>query len=153
MDFVKKNGLNSFFRFYIAFQIVTIDSGYVEVEIEVRDLRGYYNDTQKTIVYDSFSGPIRVSDMEIPKEFILSQNYPNPFNPATTIKYQLLTSSYVFLKIYDLLGREIAELVNEYKIVGDYEVKFNAGNLPSGIYFYKLRAGNFVETKKMSLMK
>jgi hypothetical protein len=95
-----------------------------------------------------------------PSEFMLSQNYPNPFNPNTTIKYTIpnvslsgVEGSKVQLKVYDVLGNEIATLVNEYKPAGTYEVEFDASNLSSGIYFYKLQAGNFVETKKMILLK
>ena len=77
----------------------------------------------------------------------------NPFNPTTTIKYQIPELSFVTLKVYDVLGNEIATLVYEEKPVGSYEVDFNAIGLPSGIYFYKLQAGSFVETKKMVLMK
>ena len=90
---------------------------------------------------------------EIPSQFILSQNYPNPFNPSTTIQFQIPNSSFVNLKIYDILGNEVAALLNEEKPAGIYEVEFNASGLASGIYFYKLQAGNFVETKKMILMK
>ncbi len=86
-------------------------------------------------------------------KFQLSQNHPNPFNPTTTIKYQIPELSFVTLKVYDVLGNEIATLVNEEKPIGSYEVEFNATSLPSGIYFYKLQAGDFVEIKKMVLMK
>jgi len=89
----------------------------------------------------------------IPAEYNLSQNYPNPFNPATTINFQIPVSGKVTIKIYDLLGREVKSLVNEFKIAGKYSVKFNASNLASGVYFYNLRAGNFVQTKKMILTK
>ncbi len=88
-----------------------------------------------------------------PKKFSLAQNFPNPFNPMTAIKYQIPELSNVTLKVYDVLGSEVATLVNEEKPVGSYEVEFNASNLPSGIYFYRLQAGSFVETKKMVLMK
>ncbi|MBE0572306.1 MAG: T9SS type A sorting domain-containing protein [Ignavibacteriaceae bacterium] len=87
------------------------------------------------------------------KTFTLQQNYPNPFNPATTIIYQLPTEGQVSLKIYDMLGNEVATLVNEMKTAGEYQVDFNAAALSSGIYFYRLQAGNFVETKRMMLMK
>jgi len=90
---------------------------------------------------------------EIPIEFSLSQNYPNPFNPTTIIKYQIPELSFVTLKIYDVLGSEIATLVNEEKPIGSYVVELNAKGLPSGIFFYKLQAGSFVETKKMILIK
>lgn len=94
----------------------------------------------------------------IPSNFALYQNYPNPFNPSTTISYSIpiLETGYipsVQLKIYDVLGREITTLVNEEKPAGTYEVKFNAINLPSGIYFYRLQVGKFFETKKMILLR
>jgi photosystem II stability/assembly factor-like uncharacterized protein len=85
--------------------------------------------------------------------FILEQNYPNPFNPNTTINYQIPEISFVTLKVYDLLGNEIATLVNEEKPIGTYEAEFDATDLPSGIYFYSMQVGNFIETKKMVLMK
>jgi hypothetical protein len=88
-----------------------------------------------------------------PNKFVLSPNFPNPFNPNTVISYQLPVGSDVTLKVYDNLGNEIATLVDEYKPAGTYEVEFNASSLPSGIYFYKIRAGYFVETKKMVLLK
>jgi len=83
----------------------------------------------------------------------LSQNFPNPFNPTTTIKYQIPEISFVTLKVYDVLGNEIATIVNEEKPAGSYDVEFDGIGLPSGIYFYHLRAGSFVETKKMVLLK
>ena len=90
---------------------------------------------------------------EVPTTNKLYQNYPNPFNPATKIKYQILKNSRVKLFIYDILGREIAVLVNEIQNAGSYLVDFNANNLPSGIYFYKLITTEFSETKKMVLTK
>jgi hypothetical protein len=87
------------------------------------------------------------------KDFYLEQNYPNPFNPSTVISYQLPVSSDVTLKVYDVLGNEVAILIDEYKPAGNYEVEFDAVGLTSGIYFYKLQVGSFVETKKMILMK
>ncbi len=90
---------------------------------------------------------------QILESFSLEQNYPNPFNPKTTIKYQIPELSFVTLKVYDVLGREIVNLVNEEKPIGNYEVEFNATSLPSGIYFYRLQAGSFVESKKMILIK
>jgi len=101
--------------------------------------------------------PVEEENNLIVDEFKLYQNYPNPFNPTTTIKYQIPELSYVTIKVYDVLGSEIATLVSEEKPAGNYEVEFNAqsttGGLPSGIYFYRLQAGSFVETKKMVLMK
>ena len=103
----------------------------------------------------------------VPTEFSLSQNYPNPFNPVTTIKYSIpnvtlspdknginsVEGSRVILKVYDILGSEVATLVNEEKPAGNYQVNFNAVKLSSGVYFYRLQAGSFVETKKMVLIK
>jgi hypothetical protein len=91
----------------------------------------------------------------------LYQNSPNPFNPSTTIRYDVPTSGFVSLKIFDVLGREIATLVNKTKSSGSYSVNWNPGNLPTGVYFYHLtvlqkeggQAGNYSETKKMILMK
>jgi len=89
----------------------------------------------------------------IPDEFVLYQNYPNPFNPVTFIKYEIPELSLVTLKVFDVLGSEVAILVNEEKPIGNYEIEFNGTELPSGIYFYRLQAGTFIETKKMVLMK
>lgn len=97
--------------------------------------------------------PVEETIGNIPEEFSLEQNYPNPFNPSTTIQFRIPNASFVNLKVYDILGREVATLVNEEKPVGSYDVNFNASQLSSGIYFYKLRAGNFVETKKMILIR
>ncbi len=90
--------------------------------------------------------------------FILFQNHPNPFNPSTKIKYSISSNvkgetKNVVLKVYDILGNEIETLVNEEKPPGTYEVTWNAANLPSGVYFYQLRTGNFLETKKMILLR
>ena len=104
-----------------------------------------YGDTTLTDVAD---------ENELPKEFSLSQNYPNPFNPSTIIKYALGGRQLVTLKVFDLLGREVTMLVNEEKPAGNYEVEFSInGRLASGIYFYRLQAGSYVETKKMIYLK
>jgi hypothetical protein len=94
-----------------------------------------------------------IQTIEIPNTFRLGQNYPNPFNPSTTIKYGLPKNSFVTLKVYDILGREVTTLVNENKMAGTYQVNFNASNLASGIYFYTIKAGDFSQTKKMLLVK
>jgi hypothetical protein len=96
---------------------------------------------------------IKNIDLEIPKEFSLSQNYPNPFNPSTKIKFSLPSSQFVTLKVYDVLGREIAGLINELREVGNYEVQFNPDNLVSGIYYYRFQAGTYSETKKLVLLR
>jgi hypothetical protein len=86
-------------------------------------------------------------------DFKLYQNYPNPFNPATIIDYSIPSESLVNIKIYNSLGEEAIELVNEVQPVGIYKFKLDASNLPSGIYFYRLKSGSFVETKKMVLIR
>lgn len=89
----------------------------------------------------------------IPEVFSLSQNYPNPFNPVTTIRYSVAHGSAVTLKLYDVLGREVALIENGYKAAGTYKVEFDASGLSSGIYFYRLEAGHFSDTKKCALVK
>jgi photosystem II stability/assembly factor-like uncharacterized protein len=89
----------------------------------------------------------------LPDKYELFQNYPNPFNPTTKISYALPQNSFVELKVFNLLGQEIATLVNQEKPAGYYQVDFNASSLPSGVYFYQLNAGEFVITKKMLLLK
>ena len=89
----------------------------------------------------------------LPTSFQLFQNYPNPFNPTTTINYSLPRSSFVILKIYDVLGREIATIVNKEELPGNYEINFDANDLTSGVYFYQLRADEFTLTKKMVLLR
>lgn len=90
---------------------------------------------------------------QTPQEYNLSQNYPNPFNPATSISFDIVDKVFVSLKVYDMIGREVASLVNKELASGSYTYNFDAGKLNSGIYFYKLQAGNFTETKKMMLVK
>ena len=93
------------------------------------------------------------ANTKLPNEFSLSQNYPNPFNPSTTISYELPISGFVNLKIYDLLGREVATLVNKEQQKGNYQVSFDGSKLSSGVYYYRLQAGDFIQTKKMILIK
>ncbi len=98
--------------------------------------------------------PTAVSDVrKIAATFRLDQNYPNPFNPTTVISYQLPVDSRVQLRVYNALGNEVASLVNREQTKGAYNVNFNAANLPSGIYYYKLEAGSFTQMKKMMLLK
>jgi len=89
----------------------------------------------------------------IPREYTLYQNYPNPFNPETIIKYSIPKSGFVTIKVFDVLGRCVSTLVNEEKLTGNYSINFNAGSFASGVYFYRMQAGSFVETKKLILMK
>jgi len=90
---------------------------------------------------------------EIPKGYSLYQNYPNPFNPITNIKFDIPKSSYVKLTIYDMLGKEVTTLVNEKLSTGSYKVNWDGSGYPSGVYFYKLVTGDFIDVKKMILLK
>ena len=109
----------------------------------------------KQMDYDGsyeYSDVVEVTNLA-PTDYALQQNYPNPFNPVTTITYSLPIKSQVELVIYNALGETVTQIVNEEKEAGRYKVKFSATTLPSGIYFYRIQAGSFVETKKMILMK
>ena len=105
----------------------------------------------------SYNGPFSVTSVEqsagFPDNYYLAQNYPNPFNPSTVISWQSPESGWQTLKVYDLLGREVATLVDEYKPAGRYEVEFDATGLTSGVYFYTIKAGNFNKVKKMILLQ
>lgn len=89
----------------------------------------------------------------LPDNFALEQNFPNPFNPSTTIKFSLPADNFVTLKVYNLLGQEVATLVNENKVAGNYNINFNASNLSSGVYLYRIDSGNFTSVKKLTLLK
>jgi hypothetical protein len=106
-----------------------------------------------TIKYGPNLVEIKELSSKVPAEYILYQNYPNPFNPSTTFRYSIPTQSKVVIKVYDILGNEIATLMDEEKSVGTYELTWKAQNFSSGIYFYQLKAGEFVNTKKMILLK
>ena len=126
-------------------------SSYVNTPFVETD--GSENNVWNEIVYQVGVGVNDNGQNEKVSQFALSQNYPNPFNPVTVISYQLSAFSDVKLVVFDLLGREVATLINENKPAGEYQVNFNASDLPSGIYFYTLSAGNYSETKKMTVIK
>jgi len=96
---------------------------------------------------------IQTISSEVPTGFQLMQNYPNPFNPTTKIRFALPVSGFASLKVYDATGKEVATLVSQNLTAGTFEYELKGNNLPSGVYFYKLAAGNFVQTKKMVLVK
>jgi len=135
----------------------------ISFTIDSSEVSNYLHIGSQWFIDQLFFGPISAVQDDIhthPNFFKLEQNHPNPFNPTTTIKYEIKELTDVELKVVDILGREIATLVNEQKPAGSYEIEFNASSLPSGIYFYGLQAvptgrqaGSFVETKKMVLMK
>jgi hypothetical protein len=115
----------------------------------------------KILIIDINRKELNLTDIEIiyspppsiPLDYVLYQNFPNPFNPTTNIRFSIPDKNQVVLKVYDMLGNEIFTLVNEDKFRGIYTIEFNGSNLASGVYFYQLRAGNFVQTKKMMFVK
>ncbi|VAX17754.1 hypothetical protein MNBD_IGNAVI01-2056, partial [hydrothermal vent metagenome] len=136
--------------------LLTTKAGYLFVGM---DVAGLFRSVEKIVTDVN-------ENTEYPTKFALSQNYPNPFNPSTVIKYSIPTppqpsssqgegvrEGFVTLKIYDILGREVATLVNKEQKPGSYKVEWDATNEPSGVYFYRLNTGNFVETKKMILLR
>jgi hypothetical protein len=123
----------------------------------VDSVSGWNGTAVGTVGFDTASNCMVTSignlQNELPKCYYLSQNYPNPFNPVTKISYEIPKSGLVTLKVYDILGKEIATLVNEVKNPGSFVVDFNGSSLSSGIYFYRLESNGFVSTKKMMLIK
>ena len=105
------------------------------------------------IYFSTMISDVREVENSFPSDFVLEQNYPNPFNPATNIRFSLPEANQVTLRVYDLLGQEVATLVNQFMNAGTFEVSFDASNLPTGIYTYSLTAGNFNSVKKMMLIK
>ena len=131
-----------------------IDAHYnpVGVNLYLRRVINFLGDPSLKLKYDPL---VNVDEIvqPVPDDFILYNNYPSPFNSSTKIKYQIPYQANVSLRIYDILGREVATLVNEQKPAGRYEVEFMENDLTSGIYFYTLQAGNYTQTKKMILLK
>ncbi len=137
-------------------RFIEISPQYGFIGIDQSDFFGHYN---LFLIGCSLSGKIygeltSTGKDNLPlKGFALYQNYSNPFNPTTTIKYQIPKPGLVQLKVYDVLGREVTTLVNEEKSSGNYEVIFNGSKLASGVYYYQLKTGEYISTKKMILMK
>lgn len=131
---------------------------FFDVEVFIKDKRPniWWAGNGSTIVYrlsEYLVTDIKDEYSPLPQIFSLSQNYPNPFNPSTVINYSLAKSGFVELKVYDILGREVASLVEEKQSIGNYKIEFNASSLSSGIYFYRLQCGDFSETKKLILLR
>jgi len=146
VDTLQHHGSHSFSK---SFGIIDYFNLYYDSFVDV-----YYNLYGCKISGQVFGELIAdVDQLSIIQKFKLDQNYPNPFNPSTKIKYSIPEQSFVTLKVYDLLGREVATLVNEEKPTGNYETEFNGVDLPSGVYFYQLKANDYVETKKMILLR
>jgi hypothetical protein len=143
IGFVEGNGTTTEISNYSFFDILNLTHNHtLRYRLKQIDFDGSF----------TYSNEIKV-EFTIPAEFALEQNYPNPFNPSTRIKYQVSSISKVVLKVYDVLGNEIATLVNELKPAGIYEVEFNASSLSSGVYFYQLKAENFSFVRKMILIR
>jgi hypothetical protein len=154
-----------FYMFFFSLEKVPAQSDRIKIKFVSRGTKNfeifldylYFSPTSVDLelVVDDFEDttvPVKNEPM-LPNSFKLFQNYPNPFNPSTVISYQLSVTSNVKITIHDILGREVEVLVNEEKLPGSYEVKFNASHLPSGTYFYRLTAGQYSETKKMLLLR
>ena len=125
---------------------------YLELVMVGQGSNGVYS-VAEISAYGSLATGVRTDNSQVPVVYSLSQNYPNPFNPATTIKYSLANPQHVKLVVYDLLGRQVASLVNEKQIAGEYSVRFDARTLASGMYFYRIEAGSFTQVRKMMLIK
>lgn len=142
VGFVNGNGTTSSSKNY-EFTDRNLSSGKYKYRLKQIDYNGNFT-------YYNLSGEVVIG---VPHTFSLSQNYPNPFNPETKISYDLPSEEFVSLYIYDMTGREVAKLVNEIQSAGRYHIRFNAGNLSSGIYYLKMKAGEFTDVKRMMLVK
>jgi len=142
-----KNALNNQDWFALGY-MVKCD----EDDSDFRAIFDGYLDTYPPFIIVDYVVSVEVIESEL-NSFTLYQNYPNPFNPSTTIKFSLPSSSYASLKIYNELGEKVGDLLNRELTIGNYEVEWDATGFPSGVYFYQLRAEDFIETKKMILMK
>lgn len=129
-----------------------INEGTANVQLQIGTFRN--PDDRTTLDFIANASVVSVeNDGNNPNEYFLSQNYPNPFNPSTNIKFGLREAGFVSLKTYDILGEEVAILVNEYKTAGNYEISFDNSQLSSGTYIYRLVTNNYSETRKMILEK
>jgi hypothetical protein len=141
IGFVEGNGTTTEPRSY-SYLDKTVEQGVTYYRLKQIDFDGTY--AYSDVVEVNATGPL---------SFDLSQNYPNPFNPSTIIKYSIPESGNVKLSVYNLVGEEVAVLVNGFSQAGTFDVTFNASNLPSGVYLYKLQSANSVQTRKMMLLK
>ncbi|MBT8387336.1 MAG: T9SS type A sorting domain-containing protein, partial [Ignavibacteria bacterium] len=139
-------------------QFSGVASNFLAAVYFVDAMNGWVTGEGGTILHTSDGGGIvgietNETASKLPENFLLSQNYPNPFNPSTTISWQQPEVGHVTLKIFDVLGREVSTLLNEELNAGKHETTFDASQFSSGIYFYQINAGKYIETKKMLLMK
>jgi hypothetical protein len=154
IDSVQTDILFDGFKAIIRFKFWSKSFGYIGGNINLKDLKVVDNLGVLQII--DFNNPV-ILEVEplkfFPENYILSQNYPNPFNPSTTIRFFTPQSGYVNLVVFNLIGQEVKTLVDEEIRQGNHEVKFDASDLPSGMYIYRLQTGDFVETKKMMFIK
>src|SRR5690606_6868411 len=157
--YIKKNELITEEEYQVYFGATIYDlqnSGEYEILISMRHFKelepNYFRARDVTKIYRPDSTTSINDDEILPTNIKLYQNYPNPFNPSTSINYQIKEKGFVSLKIFDMLGREVANLVNETQDEGQYSVTFNASNLPSGVYVYSLKVNDFVQNNKMTLL-
>ena len=140
---------------------ISITTAYIPVDKSIKVIIDFYNlihhseFLERVLIHFGLEEPNSIIDdnADQPNTFHLQQNYPNPFNPSTTIKFQIPEAGFTSLKVYDVLGNDITTLVNEEKPAGVYELVFDAQNLTSGIYFYRIISGSYSETKKMVLLR
>jgi hypothetical protein len=136
-------------------QLTNVNSNFYAVQF-VDANNGWVVGDNGAILHTTSAGVVLVGDKPsavLPARFELFQNYPNPFNPTTTISFNLPSAGFTALKIYDIVGREAATLLSQEMSVGGHSVRWNASALASGIYFYQLRSGNYISTKKLVLLK
>ncbi len=144
-------------NYYIQIHVAEFDGMEPKFSLE-GVFEGYVNEigdnsvANNTAVLFKNTPPRNLSSVK-PSTYSLAQNYPNPFNPTTTIKFSIPKDGLVKIRVYDISGREVANLINEVKVAGNYEIKFNGANLSSGMYFYRIESGDYIETKKMILIK
>jgi len=136
-------------KIYVYYKITAVYTPSTETDYS-NEVRAAVNDNSQGL---NKLGLIKDQVGTMPKDYVLKQNYPNPFNPTTTIKYGIPEQGYVKLTVYNILGKEISTLVDEYQEAGFYSILFSNFNLPTGVYFYVLNVNNFKETKKFSLLK
>ena len=142
----------------ISFNIIFEDESITTIKASVSEgeITGTFSNTFEGsgTISGSKSGPVsNESVSQVPELFYLAQNYPNPFNPSTQISFDIPKASSVTLEVFDMLGRKISILINEQRGAGNYTVNFEASSLSSGMYMYRIKAGDFVKIKKMTLIK
>ncbi|MBM4176660.1 MAG: T9SS type A sorting domain-containing protein [Ignavibacteria bacterium] len=149
------DSVNGNSNYYIDYSITTAGSGPSKVQYKLRakDVYNNYSNYTSAVELNYGNSMNKIGTKNLNYSFSLSQNYPNPFNPTTKIKFNIPHSAFVTLKVYDILGKKVATLVNEEMSAENHSVNFDANNLPPGIYIYKISAGEFTEIKKMLLIK